>query len=164
MIWPATVAGIGSSLRVRTTLLRLKPSPYSSRRGRPCQLQLLLICPPKIARGPNELLTNAMCTSVSYVFFHKGFCHGISFSASAHCWCIQRFTARFTAGSFDFVGFPFSSTRYIFVALRREQLTSTGRHCEFYTMMRDPMDRLVSAFFYCKYRHRSSAHSVRTIG
>lgn len=35
----------------------------------------------------------------------------------------------------------------------RQPLAEAGRECEFFTMMRHPMDRLISAFFYCPYDH-----------
>eukprot|EP00903_Cladosiphon_okamuranus_P022162 g20381.t1 len=35
----------------------------------------------------------------------------------------------------------------------REPLKDVGRDCEYFTMMRDPVDRIVSAFFYCPTDH-----------
>lgn len=34
----------------------------------------------------------------------------------------------------------------------REPLRTAGRQCDYFTMMREPVDRLVSAFFYCEYQ------------
>ena len=32
----------------------------------------------------------------------------------------------------------------------RAHLDESGRQCEYFTMMREPIDRLLSAFFYCE--------------
>lgn len=39
------------------------------------------------------------------------------------------------------------------LTLFRNALTEEGRDCEFFTMMRNPIDRAVSAFFYCPMDH-----------
>eukprot|EP00904_Undaria_pinnatifida_P005747 jgi/Undpi1/2301/HiC_scaffold_13.g05685.m1 len=36
-----------------------------------------------------------------------------------------------------------------YVELLRHPMEAVGRHCHYFTMMRHPIDRLVSAFFYC---------------
>lgn len=37
--------------------------------------------------------------------------------------------------------------------IHREPLKDIGRDCEYFTMMRNPIDRLVSAFYYCPTDH-----------
>jgi len=39
------------------------------------------------------------------------------------------------------------------VLIDRNELVEEGRKCEFFTMMRNPIDRALSAFFYCPKDH-----------
>lgn len=36
-----------------------------------------------------------------------------------------------------------------YTELLRDTMTEWGRKCDYFTVMRNPIDRLVSAFFYC---------------
>lgn len=47
------------------------------------------------------------------------------------------------------------------VIRNRNLLAEDGRQCSYFTMMRHPVDRLISAFFYCPQDHDVQGRPVK---
>lgn len=71
--------------------------------------------------------------------------HGCAFHSTSRYVFASWLSSSGTDGDHSVLG----CVRPTFVACCRNPMQELGRQCEFFTMMRHPIDRLVSAFYYC---------------